>query len=132
MFLLDHLNKQTRHSIIFIDIYHLQMKVRKGNVFRSLCQEFCPQGRGKCTPWADTPRQTHHPRPDRHPSPNKQMATAADGTHPTEIHSCFLFTLVPTYNKFGYNEYPAVTSKFLARKSMPEMLKNSLTMSAHL
>ena len=35
------------------------------------------------TPWVDTsPGQTH-------PSPLQQMATAADGTHPTGMHSCW-------------------------------------------
>ena len=44
------------------------MKLQKGNVFTSVCQEFCPQGGG-----------VHPPR---------QTATAADGTHPTGMHSC--------------------------------------------
>ena len=42
--------------------YHPQMKMRKGNVFTSVCQESCPQGRGRCTP---PPGQT--PRLGRHP-----------------------------------------------------------------
>ena len=50
---------------------------------------------GRHTPWADTPlghtppRQTHpwaHTPLDRHATPG--MATAADGTHPTGMHSC--------------------------------------------
>ena len=61
-------------------------KLRKGNVFTPVCPSFCSRG-GRCAlpplgrhpldkhpPWADTPRQT---------------ATAADGTHPTGMHSCF-------------------------------------------
>ena len=28
-------------------VYHPQTKLRKGNVFTSVCQEFCPQGGGK-------------------------------------------------------------------------------------
>ena len=48
--------------------YHPQTKLRKDNVFTSVCQEFCPQGRGclpQCiilgytAPWADTPRGRH-------------------------------------------------------------------------
>ena len=53
-------------------------------------------------PGADTPRsrhppeqtppeQTHHPTEQTHPqeqTPPQQMATAADGTHPTGMHSC--------------------------------------------
>ena len=42
-----------------------------------------PPGR---PPWADTPRQTPHPR-QTPPSPS---ATAADGTHPTGMHPCYL------------------------------------------
>ena len=51
-------------------------KLRQGNIFRSVCQEFCPHGGGVCLSacW-DTPPQ--------------QTATAADGTHPTGMHSCF-------------------------------------------
>ena len=52
--------------------YRLQTKLRKGNVFTSMCQEFCSQGGGvHQAPWADTPPgQTHPgqtPPPDRHP-----------------------------------------------------------------
>ena len=72
-------------------------KLRQGNIFRNVCQEFCPQGRvsasvlcwdtpppgrhplGRHTPWADTP-------PGQTPL-SQQMATAADGTHPTEMRS---------------------------------------------
>ena len=39
------------------------------------------------TPWEDTPRRTHHPPP---PYVDPDMATAANGTHPTGMHSCFL------------------------------------------
>ena len=40
------------------------------------------------TPWTDTPRQTP-PWQTPHP-PSQQTATAADGTHPTRMHSCLL------------------------------------------
>ena len=63
--------------------YHRpQTKLRKGNVFTSVCQEFCLSG--GCIPvcmgggvclggvCAQPP----------------EMATAADGTHPTGMHSC--------------------------------------------
>ena len=80
------------------------MKLWKGNVFTSVCQEFCPQGGclpdtppGQTPPpdtplQADTPlgrhptRQTPPPQADT-PLP-QQTATAADGTHPTGMHSC--------------------------------------------
>ena len=41
-----------------------------------------PPGRQTDTPWADTP-QADTP-------PQRQKATAADGTHPTGMHSCCL------------------------------------------
>ena len=41
-----------------------------------------PPGR---LPWADTPEQMS-PQAD---TPLPEMATAADGTHPTGMHSCF-------------------------------------------
>ena len=53
---------------------------------------------GQTPPWADTlPGQTH-PRADppgqthplTHPLPPGQTATAADGTHSTEMHSCLV------------------------------------------
>ena len=54
-------------SLVFAIYYHPQTKLWKGNVFTSVCQEFCRGGRGglgKCTShpldqynpsWADTP-----------------------------------------------------------------------------
>ena len=52
---------------------------------------------GQTPSWADTPGQT--PPLDRHPPqadtplgrhPPKEMATAADGMHPTGMHSCLI------------------------------------------
>ena len=68
------------------------------------------------TPQADThtqtdsPRQTplgrhpldrhplgrHSPMQKTHPTPTPEMATAADGRHPTAMHSCDLLFQVPT------------------------------------
>ena len=64
------------------------------NVFTSVCQEFCPQGGRVHTPlWADLgrhpPRQTPHSTVTTSP----KMATAADGTHPTGMHSCLMWIL---------------------------------------
>ena len=76
-------------------LYHPQMKLWKGNVFRP------PGHSGQTppwadTPWADTPLGRHPPgqtpllgRLGRHPPYTGQMDTAADGTHPTGMHSCF-------------------------------------------
>ena len=81
-------------------------EVAESNVFTSVCQEFFPQGE-RCTP----PRQTHSradisgrqtpPQADttswadtRPPwaatPPPPEIATGADGTHPTGMHSCLL------------------------------------------
>ena len=101
--------------------YRPQTKLRKGNVFTSVCQEFSPQG--GCLPdthpspgrylldrrpQAETPGQTplgrhphgqtpqtgrHPPFRGRHPS-HQQTATAADGMHPTGMHSCVFLILL--------------------------------------
>ena len=89
--------------------YPPQTKFRKGNVFTSMCQEFCPQrkGGGHIPPRRHYPTPQTPPRPDttpvgRQPPPGKtplplgrhlprQTATAADGTHPTGMHSCSIF-----------------------------------------
>ena len=52
------------HLTTTMCFYRLQTKLWKGNVFTSVCQEFCP------------------------PPPRQQTATAADGPHPTGMHSC--------------------------------------------
>ena len=81
------------------------MKLRLGNIFTDVCQSFCSQeemGVWKQTapsprrtpPWADIPRVG---------SPGQTLpsaATAADGRHPTGMHSCC---------------YCAYTERFLAR-----------------
>ena len=71
------------------------MKLRQGNIFRSVCQEFCPQGRSVClsacwdtppgqnppsrTPWADTPLC-------RHPLGRHQLADTPPGQTPPDRH----------------------------------------------
>ena len=73
----------------------------QGNIFRSVCQEFCSQGGST---WAGTPRDQVHPQP---PGPGTHPITPpgtnytpgavhsmrygqqAGGTHPTGMHSCF-------------------------------------------
>ena len=102
--------------------YRLQTKSRKGNVFTSGCQEFCPQdvcvsqnalGRGLCIitctggvcpgvadVWPGVglpggvcpgglPKRGVYPRDQRQTPPPLPTATAADGTHPTGMYSCF-------------------------------------------
>ena len=38
--------------------------------------------------WEQTPPARHPPEQTPHPPPHGEMATAADGTHPTGMHSC--------------------------------------------
>ena len=87
------------------------MKLQKGNVFTPVCQLISSQGGGGVLSLADPCRQTlHHPQADnpsgQTPTPGKtpipgqtpispadttaEMATAADSTHHTGIHSCLI------------------------------------------
>ena len=78
-------------------------KLGKGNIFSSMCQEFCSQGGDT---WAGTPpRQLHprvgtprqvHPRQvhplGRYTPPSSacwETRAKAGGTHPTGMHSCY-------------------------------------------
>ena len=96
-------------------------KLGQGNIFTSVCQEFCPQGgEGVCLSacWDTPPRtspppeQTPPPGPgtprSRHPPgpgtpPWKQTAAyglRAAGTHPTGMHSCIgVFLIFPCLQK---------------------------------
>ena len=66
----------------------------------------CPHGGGGVclsaywdAPWEQTPPRSRHPPWEqtsprsRHPPPPGETATAADGTHPTGMHSCFVIDL---------------------------------------
>ena len=63
--------------------YRPQQYLRIGNVFTTVCQEFCPHGGVggvvHLPPGRHSPGQT---------PPLSQTATAAYGTHPTGMHSC--------------------------------------------
>ena len=61
--------------------YRPQQYLHKGNVFTSVCQEFCPHGGGRCTP-----PPGRHPvgqTPPRQTPPSPETATAAYGTQRT-------------------------------------------------
>ena len=74
------------------------MKLRKGNDFPSVCQEFCPQRGGVVSAryplhrlGTHPPGQTKQTAPHRQTPPWMGTATATDGTHSTGMHSCFNF-----------------------------------------
>ena len=59
-------------------------------MFLRLSVSHSVHGREVYTPWADTPRLGRD-SPSRHPlgrHPPLETATAAEGTHPTGMHSC--------------------------------------------
>ena len=111
------------HNSESVNIYRPQTKLWKGNVFTSVCQEFCPQvGAGVCLsacldtpslgrhlprqtppPGQTPPRQTP-PWADTHPV-QTQPRTAADGTHPTGMHSCCKYNSTWTV-AIDHDEYP--------------------------
>ena len=49
----------------FVSFYRPQTKLWKGNVFTSVCQEFCPRGVYPSMHWADPP--TGQAAPGKHP-----------------------------------------------------------------
>ena len=62
---------------------------------------------GADTPRADTP-QSRQPPTDTSPradNPPQEMATAADGTHPTGMHSCLLFIYLGFQNYYLIDHY---------------------------
>ena len=56
------------------------------------------------TPYADTPLGRHTHLPPGRTSPSQQTATAADGTHHTGMHSCFLLSLNNILTKMYFGE----------------------------
>ena len=77
--------------------YRPQTKLRKGNVFTSVCQEFCLQGGGVHPPCRHAPPRPNMP-PGQKPPP-RQTATAADGTHPTGMHCCLTIAILQYLNR---------------------------------
>ena len=88
-----------RRTYVFCTLREVPLRYfyrpRDGNVFTSVCQEFCPRGEGGG--WISQHvigRQPHRQTPPRQTPPLRQtppstkMATEAGGTHPTGIHSC--------------------------------------------
>ena len=81
-------------------------KLGQGNIFRSVCQEFCPRGGGVSAPL----HAGIHTHPREHPPPRDQRQTPSSavhagkygqqavGTHPTGMHTCFVTFM---YCEFG-------------------------------
>ena len=58
-------------------------KLGQGNIFTSVCQEFCPQG-GGCLPQCMlgyTPRSRHHPPPQTRYTPRTRHTSPPDQAH---------------------------------------------------
>ena len=80
---------------------HSQMKLWKGNLFASVCLEFCPQGVSRPSRGVSRPRGCPGSGPGwgvcipayTQEYIPKQTATAANGTHPTGMPSCFNYFL---------------------------------------
>ena len=81
-----------------VGYYRLQTKLGQGNIFRSMCQEFCSWGGAGSRGMPDLGRVSG---PGRLPGPSwgllpggawrrppPRTATAAGSTHPTGMHSC--------------------------------------------
>ena len=85
--------------------YRPQTKLREGNVFRSVCQGFCPQEGGVsqhalgggCLPGGCLPRHPPDPEADTPPP----MTTEAGGMHPTGMHSCHLHFFLMKHSALG-------------------------------
>ena len=79
------------HLTIFNALLPSAMWLRQGNVLHLSVILFTGEGVWETPPWADPPNR--HPPPEQTPPwqttcPPPEMATAADGTHPTGMHSC--------------------------------------------
>ena len=71
---------------------------------------------------ADTPARADTPPASRHPSPPRDTATAADGTHSPGMHSCFInirSELTWYYQNGASNIYPDVWDEYL--EPIPEV-----------
>ena len=115
-----------RHRLNVLNLYRPQTKLQKGNVFTPVCQSFCSQGEVCLSAYWDShplpPGQTppcpvhagiHTPLPsacwDTPPCPvhvgihsaqlhaGIDMATAADRTHPSGMHSCMILCFSVLY-----------------------------------
>ena len=75
----------------------------QGNIFSSVCQEFCSQGGGlpQCMLGYHPPR-SRHPPPNQAPPwtkhpPAGRYGQQAGGMHPTGMQSCLFMSTVPGF-----------------------------------
>ena len=83
--------KQTNHGVYKLwpsILLPLATKLGQGNIFRSVCQEFCPQGGGFSRPTPGGRGRGCIPACNEADTP-QQIATAASGTYPTGMHSYY-------------------------------------------
>ena len=132
--------------------YRPQTKLRNGNVFTSVCQEFYPQEGGVHPLGRQAPRQT---LPSRQTPPSQtpprqadnplgrqtapwantprlippgrhphphQTATRADGTHPTRMHSCLNLKRLARKNKPGADLEFRKDEQILSFAKFPEVV----------
>ena len=81
-------------------------------------------GRFKPSSWAHTPLGRHPPGPT---PPLSETATAADGTHPTGMHSCICRRLINTVTiPFHYTGHKSTTEKSQKLRNMIYETKNQV------
>ena len=68
--------------------YRPQMKFQKGNVFTSMCKEFCPLGGGCTPPWTDTLLGRHPPGQTPPGQRHSPADSCCSGQYATGMHSC--------------------------------------------
>ena len=118
----DHFRKKLRNNKkLHVNLPNLvtarKRSLGQGNIFRSVCQEFCPQGGSASVhagiphpPQDRAPPQTRYPPPGsrHHTPPGAEHAgrygQRAGGTHPTGMESWIILSLFGlTPNKLYFN-----------------------------
>ena len=74
-----------RNEVAKVIFLHLSIILFTGGVCLSACWDTTPPDQ------AQPPKTRHPPGTRHHPPPGAETATAADGTHPTGMHSCCLY-----------------------------------------
>ena len=99
--------------------YRPQTKLRKGSVFTSVCQEFCPRGGEMYSPLADTPRADTPwaDPPVRHPPPKSDglcngryasywnaflLKLCSVSVQPSDLTDLFIHERIPSFTCDNY------------------------------